>query len=98
MLTGELVLASVDRDDCDREVVLRHFEAVLDRDAVRTSGVLGRELPSSRPELDPGEPPRCARGARLVSVTPVLILALEQGASLTSLRRRRVSGLALPRR
>src|SRR4051795_5075590 len=53
----------MDRDDCDRKVVLRHFEAVLDRDAVRTSGVLGRELPPSRPELDPGEPPRCARGA-----------------------------------
>src|SRR6476660_9485569 len=89
MLPGELQLPSVDGDDCDRKMVLRHLEAVLDRDVVGTSGMFGRELPASRPELDPGQPPRCARDARLVSLAPLLKLVLEKRASLPSLRGRR---------
>ena len=40
----ELELAAVDGDEGDREVVLRHLEAVLDRDVVGARSVRGREL------------------------------------------------------
>jgi hypothetical protein len=70
-------------------VVLRHLEAVLNPDVVRVSGVLGRELPSPGPELDPREPPQGTGASRLVSLAPLSVLALEQGAGLVPLRGRR---------
>ena len=69
-------------------MVLRHLEAVLNRDVVGTAGVLGRELPASGPELDPGQSPRCACGARLVSLVPIRVFALEERPSLVPSRRR----------
>src|SRR5207237_358124 len=68
---------------------LRHLEAVLDRDVVGASGVLGRERPAPGPELDPGEAPERAGAPRLVALAPVPVLALEHGAGLVPPGRRR---------
>ena len=89
MLACELELAAMDGDDGDRKVVLRHLEAVLDRDVVRASGIVGRELPTSGPELDPGKAPERAGAARLVPLAPRLVLPLEQCARFVPLRGRR---------
>ena len=78
MLAGEFELPAMDRDERDGQVVLRHLEAVLDRDLVRALGVLGRAVPVARPELHPRETPERAGAARLVAVTPLATLALEQ--------------------
>ena len=82
MRSGELELAAVDRDDGDREVVLRHLEAVLDRDVVRTGRVRGCELEATGPKLDPGEAPECPGTSRLIALAPLVILALEQHAGV----------------
>src|SRR5215831_10476799 len=66
-----------------------HLEAVLDRDVVGTGSMLGRKLPASGPELDPGQSPRCPCGTRLVSLAPVRVLALEELPGLVASRRRR---------
>ena len=89
MLARELELPAMDGDDGDRKVILRHLEAVLDRDVVRASSVVRRELPTPGPELDPGETPESARAPRLVPVAPLLVLPLEQCAGFVPLRGRR---------
>ena len=43
-------------------------------------------VPTSSPELDPGETPERAGAPRLVSVAPLFVLALEQGAGFVPLR------------
>jgi len=45
--------------------------AVLAGDLVGAGGVLGSELPAPGPELDPGEAPQRAGGARLVPLAPL---------------------------
>src|SRR5438552_18077181 len=86
---GELEPSLVDGDDSEGEVVLRDLEPVLDRDFVREGGVRGCVLPAPGPELDPGETPVGAGGARLVACLPLSLLTLEHRASVASLRRRR---------
>ena len=86
VLAGQLELTSMDGDDSDRKVVLRHLVAVLGGDLVGAGGVLGSELPAPGPELDPGEAPRGAGAARLVPLEPFGILALEQCTGLASRR------------
>src|SRR6185437_1347936 len=80
MLTRELQLTSVNGDHRDRKVVLGHLEPVLDGDVVRGGGVSSRELPASRPELDPREAPERTGAPRLVAISPFPVVALEQGA------------------
>ncbi len=82
MLTGELELPAMDRDDRDGKVVLRHLEPVLDGDVARTGGVHGCERPAPSRELDQGKAPERLGARRLVTVVPHSVLALEQGASL----------------
>src|SRR5215213_11080608 len=79
----------MDRDECDRKVILRYLEPVLDRDVVGVSGVLGCEHPTPGPELHPGEAPERAGAPRVVAVAPLFVLALEQGACLLPPRGRR---------
>src|SRR5829696_4765202 len=86
MIARELELAPVDSDDRDRKVVLRHLQAVLDRDVVRASGVFGRNCPAPGPELEPREAPERASAPGLVAVAPFRMLALEDGTRLVSLR------------
>ena len=82
MLAGELELAAMDGNECDRKVVLRHLESVLDRDVVGASGVIGCKRPAPGPELDPGEAPERAGAPRLVALAPLPVLALEHDAGL----------------
>ena len=82
MPAGELESAAMDRDEGDGKVVLRHLEAVLDRDVVGARGVRGRERPAPGPELNPGKTPERAGAPRLVALAPLLVLALEQGTRL----------------
>src|SRR5439155_6027443 len=86
MLPGELELASMDGNQRDRKVVLRHLEPVLDRDVVGSGGVVGGNLPASGPELDPGQAPERAGAAWLVALAPFLMLALEEVAGIVSAR------------
>src|SRR5215213_3261653 len=72
----------MDRDECDRKVILRYLEPVLDRDVVGVSGVLGCEHPPPGPELHPGEAPERAGAPRLVAVAPLFVLPLEAGAKM----------------
>ena len=88
MFASELQLAAMEGDDRDREVILRHFEPVLDRDVSGACGVLGRERPVSSPEFDPRETPERAGAPRLVALAPRFVLALEQRAGLLPLRER----------
>ena len=78
VLARELELAPVDGDDGDREVVLRHLEPVLDRDVMSMGGVLGGDVPTPCPELDPREPPERPSAPRLVLLPPFEVLALEE--------------------
>ena len=77
MCAGQLEPAAMHGNECDRKVILRHLEAVLDRDVVRVGGVRGRELPAPGPELDPGEAPERAGAPRLVALAPLSLLVLE---------------------
>ena len=88
VLASQLQLAAMDGDDRDREVVLRHFEPVLDGDVSGACGVLGRELPVASPEFDPGETPERARAPWLVALAPPFVLVLEQLAGPLPLRER----------
>src|SRR5262245_46550903 len=74
-------------DDSTRQLILRHLEPVLDRDIAGASRVLGTELPTSSPELNPGEAPECAGAPRLVPLAPLFVLALEQTAGLVPPRK-----------
>ena len=78
----EVELTTVDGHDGTREMVLRNLQAVLDRDVVCVGSVLGRELETTRPELDPREAPQRTGTPRLVAVTPIAVLALEQRTGL----------------
>ena len=78
----QVELATMNGDERDREVVLRHLEPVLERDVERAGGELGRERPASGPELDPRQAPERAGAARLVALGRVPELALEPGACL----------------
>ena len=89
MLACERELSAVDGNDRDRQMILGHLQAVLDRDVVRLRRLVGRELPAAAPELEPRETPERAGTPRLVSLAPLLELALEQRAGLASPRRRR---------
>src|SRR3954453_8682063 len=86
VLTGELELTTVHGDDGDRQVVLRHLEAVLTGDVQGVSSILGGELPASGPELDPGEAPRGAGATGLVPLEPFGLVAREELTRLVSLR------------
>jgi hypothetical protein len=61
MPAGALELATMNGDESDRKVVLRHFEPVLDRDVVCVGSMFGCERPSTGPELDPSEVPERVR-------------------------------------
>ena len=91
VLARELELAPVDGDDGDRQVVLRHLEPVLDRDVMSMGGVLGGDVPTPCPELDPREPPERPGAPRLVLLPPFEVLALEEGPGHVSRRSRRES-------
>ena len=72
MLTGQLELAAMNGDHGDRKVILRHLEAVLDRDVVGGCGVGRLRAPSARPRTRPRRGPR-VRGrfaARRARATP----------------------------
>ena len=86
VLTGQVELSSMDGDDRTRQLILRHLEPVLDRNVAGASRVLGTELPTSSPELDPGETPERAGASRLVPLAPLLVLAFEQRAGHLPLR------------
>jgi hypothetical protein len=57
VLPRQVELSAMDGDDRSRQLVLRHLDPVLDRDVAGASRVLGPELPTSSPELNPGETP-----------------------------------------
>ena len=87
---GDLELAAMGGDHCDRQMDPRHLEPVLDVELVSAIGVLGRELPAAAPELDIGEPGERVRGQQLVALMPFLVLALDE-------RTRLVHGSCAPR-
>ena len=69
-------------------MVLRHLEPVLDRDIAGAIRVVGGNIPLSSPELDPTQTPERAGAPRLVALTPVFVLVLEQGAGVIPPRER----------
>ena len=78
MFARKLELATVRGDDGDRQVDPRHLEPILGHQVVRTLGVLGRELPSARPQLEPREALQRLGRRQIVAVAGLLVLALEQ--------------------
>ena len=83
MLAGKLELAPMDGDDRDRQVVLRHLEAVLDRDVVVAAAACSAAS-CQRPAQNSTQarPHEGAGASRLVPLAPLPVLALEQRAGL----------------
>ena len=89
VLARELETTAMDGDDGDRQMVLRPFESVLDRDVIGVSSVRGSQRPASGPELEPGKAPERVGAPRLVALSPFPVLPFEQRAGLASPGRRR---------